>query len=113
MMPPEAQLMQLTSGCLVAPAIYVVTKLGIPDILKDGPQSSDNLAKTTASDPDALYRVLRATASVGVFEESGDRVFANSPLSDTLREDWPRSTRALTLWMLEPRTLARLWRPDV
>ena len=100
--PPEAQLMQLTSGCLVAPAIYVITKLGIPDILKDGPRSSDELAEATASDPDALYRVLRATASVGVLEESDGRVFSNSPLSDTLREDWPRSTKAITLWMLEP-----------
>ena len=45
--PPEAQLMQLTSGCLVAPAIYVVTKLGIPDILKDGPRSSAELAAQT------------------------------------------------------------------
>ena len=101
-LPPEAQLMQLTSGCLVAPAVYVVTKLRIPDILKDGPMTSSQLAEKTATDPDALYRALRATASVGVFEERADRVFANSPLSDTLREDWPRSTKALTLWMLEP-----------
>jgi hypothetical protein len=100
--PPEAQLMQLTSGCLVAPAIYVVTKLNIPELLKDGPKSARELAEATGTDADSLYRVLRATASVGVLEERDEKVFVNSPLSDTLREDWPRSTKAMTLWMLEP-----------
>jgi hypothetical protein len=101
-MPPEAQLMQLTSGCLVAPAIYVVAKLGIPDILKDGPKTAAELAEATGANADALYRVMRATASVGVLEERVDGSFANSPISDTLREDWPTSAKAITLWMLEP-----------
>ena len=100
--PPEAQLMQLASGCLVAPAIYIVTKLGIADILRDGPRTSAELAELTDTDPDALYRVLRATASLGVLAELPGQTFANTPLSDTLREDWPRSTRAMTLWMLDP-----------
>ncbi|MFL6374408.1 MAG: methyltransferase [Pyrinomonadaceae bacterium] len=100
--PPEAQLMQLTSGCLVAPAIYVITKLGIPDMLKAGPMTASEIADKTASDLDSLYRVLRATSSVGVLEERSGKLFANSTLSDTLRTDWPRSTRAMTLWMLEP-----------
>ena len=101
-MPPEAQLMQLTSGCLVAPAIYVVAKLGIPDILKNGPKTAAELAVATGTNADALYRVMRATASVGVLEERSDGSFTNSPISDTLREDWPSSTKAMTLWMLEP-----------
>jgi len=101
-MPPEAQLMQLTSGCLVAPAIYVVAKLGIPDILKDAPKTAAELAEATGTNADALYRVMRATASVGVLEEGSDGSFANSPISDTLREDWPTSAKAITLWMLEP-----------
>src|SRR5690349_7731165 len=64
--------------------------------------SVDQLANATATDADSLYRVLRATASIGVLVEQGDKVFANSPISETLREDWPRSTKAMTLWMLEP-----------
>lgn len=47
--PPEAQLMKLTSGCLVVPA-----KLGIPDLLKSGPMTAAEIAKATASGPDAL-----------------------------------------------------------
>lgn len=94
--------MQLSSGCLVAPAIYIVAKLGIADLLRDGPKSADELAAATGTDADALYRVLRAAASIGVLVEHNGRSFSNSPLSDTLREDWPRSTKAMTLWMLEP-----------
>jgi hypothetical protein len=100
--PPEAQLMQLTSGCLVSPAIYIVTKLGIADLLKDGPKTAAELAEVTETNADALYRVMRATASIGVLEESGEKVFGNTPMSETLRVDWPKSTRAMTLWMLEP-----------
>ena len=100
--PPEAQIMQLASGCLVAPTIYIVTKLGIPDLLKDGPKTAEQLAGETASDADSLYRVLRAAASVGVLVEDAGRIFSNSTISETLRVDWPRSTRAMVLWMLEP-----------
>src|SRR4051812_37102496 len=93
--PPEAQLMQLASGCLVAPAIYIVAKLGIADLLKDGPKTAAELADETASDADSLYRVLRAVASVGVLHEDAGHVFSNSTVSETLRVDWPRSTRAM------------------
>lgn len=100
--PPEAQLLQIATGCFASAAIYVVAKLAIPDLLKDGPKSADQLAEDTGTDADALYRVLRATASIEVLHEDAGRVFTNSALSDTLRSDWPNSTRDLTLWMLEP-----------
>src|SRR4051812_29807863 len=100
--PPEAQMMQLASGCLVAPTIYIVAKLGIADLLKDGPKTAAQLAEETASDADSLYRVLRAAASIGVLYEDAGHVFSNTTISETLRVDWPKSTRAMTLWMLEP-----------
>jgi hypothetical protein len=44
-------------------------------------------------DPQALYRVLRLLASLGVFSEPAPGVFALTPLGDTLRSDSPGSVR--------------------
>ncbi len=100
--PPGAQVMQLVSGCLISSATYTVAKLGIADLLADGPKTTAELAASTATDEHSLYRLLRATASVGLFTEMPDRTFANSPMSDTLRSDASESTRFMTLWMSDP-----------
>jgi hypothetical protein len=79
----------------------VAAKLGIADLLADGPRPVDHLADVTATNERALYRLLRALASVGVFEEFENKTFANTPMTETLRSDHPRSTRDLTIWMGE------------
>src|SRR5262245_9668380 len=100
-LPPDAQLLQLVSGAFVSQAIYVAAKLGIADILADGPRDVKYLAETTATAERSLYRLLRASASVGTFAETGNKVFTNSRMSETLRSDNPRSTRDLTIWLGE------------
>lgn len=100
--PPGAQLLQIVGGAFTAQAVYVAAKLGIADLLKDGPQTAEYLAVATASHEHSLYRVLRTLASIGVFEELEKNTFANSAISDTLRSDHPNSTRELSIWMGEP-----------
>lgn len=100
--PPDVQLLGIVSSAWTSAAIYVAAKLGIADLLKDGPRSSEYLSVATATDPQALYRLLRAIASVGVFVEIGEKKFANTPMSDTLRSDHPQSTRPMAIWMNEP-----------
>ena len=81
------ELRRLVNGYQVSRAIQVVATLGIPDLLADGPRSSDELASTTRSHPDALYRVLRAVAAVGVLREEEGRRFALAELGHGLRSD--------------------------
>lgn len=100
--PPEAQLLQLVSGAFISAAVYAAAKLGIADLLADGPQSAAYLAEKTGSDERSLYRVLRSLASVGAFTEVSDKTFSNTPMTETLRSDALRSTRDLTIWMGEP-----------
>ena len=102
LMPPEAQLMQLVSGAFVAAATYTAAKLGIADVLADGPRDTSYIAARTETDERSLYRLLRSLASVGAFTEVGPRTFANTPVTETMRSDSPRSTRDLTIWMGEP-----------
>lgn len=101
-LPADAQLLQLVLGAFVSSAAYAAAKLGIADMLADGPRTAADLAIQTNSDERSLYRVLRALASVGVFAESANKTFGNTPMSETLRSDHPRSTRDLTIWMGEP-----------
>jgi len=68
--PPEAALLQIIMGDVIARAVYVAAKLGIADLLKDGPRTTGELAIAAGVDPSALYRVLRAAAGVGVFSEA-------------------------------------------
>ncbi len=91
------QLDQMITGYWVSQAIYAAAKFEIADLLKDGPKSVEELASASSTDPGALYRLLRALASVGIFAETGTRQFSLTPLAEPLRSDVPGSKRALAL----------------
>jgi O-methyltransferase/methyltransferase family protein len=90
----SGELARLINGYQVSQAIHVATVLGIPDLLGDGPRSSDALAHATQSHPASLYRLLRALASVGILAERDDRQFALAPLGKLLRSDAASSANA-------------------
>lgn len=98
---PGASTQQQLDGMITAywtsQAIYAAAKFGIADHLKDGPRTVAELAKATATNPDALYRLLRALASLGIFAEGESRQFSLTPLAEQLRGDVPGSKRALAL----------------
>jgi hypothetical protein len=87
---PAVQMMRLINGYQVSQALHVAATLGIADLLREGPRSSDVLADNVAADRNALYRLLRALAAVGVFHEDKDRVFSLTELGACLRSDAPQ-----------------------
>jgi hypothetical protein len=91
------QLDQMITGYWISQAIYAAAKFGIADHLKDGPKTVGELASASSTNPDALYRLLRALASVGIFTEGPSRHFSLTPLAEPLRSDIPGSKRALAL----------------
>lgn len=97
--PPHEQLGRMITGYWISQAIYAAAKFGIADLLKEGPKSVDELAAATNTEPDLLYRLLRALASVGIFSEQPDRQFKLTPLAELLRSDIPMSQRSLALMM--------------
>src|SRR6516162_6212527 len=94
---PHQQLDQMITGYWTSQAIYVAAKFGIADHLKHGPKTVGELAGATSTNPDALYRLLRALASVGIFTEGEARRFSLTPLAEPLRSDVAGSKRALAL----------------
>jgi ubiquinone/menaquinone biosynthesis C-methylase UbiE len=96
-MSPHQQLDHMITGYWISQAIYAAAKFDIADHLKDGPKTVGELATATATNADALYRLLRALASVGIFREGESRRFALTPLAEPLRSDVAGSKRALAL----------------
>jgi hypothetical protein len=96
-LPPQALMNRMLTGYWISQALYVAAKLGIADLLVDGPRSADDLAAATNTHAPSLYRLLRATASVGVFAEEAERRFALTPLAECLRSDVPGSQRGLAI----------------
>ena len=100
-LPPGAQLVNLTGGYWISQMIGVAAKLKIADFLQDGPRQASELARVTEVNADALYRLLRALASVGVFAEGSDGRFQLTPMADCLRSEAPGSLRAWALAVVE------------
>lgn len=96
-LPPPAILLQMMTGYWGAQAVYIAAKLGVADLLSDGPRPVEELATVTQSHTSSLYRLLRALASIGVFTETSPRTFDLTPLAALLRTGTPDSMRALAI----------------
>jgi hypothetical protein len=90
--------MQLLSGYMVTQSIRAVTEAGVPDALADGPLDVATLAERTHTNADALHRVLRALASVGIFHEVEAGRFALTPAGALLRTGVRGSMRDTALF---------------
>ena len=96
------ELRRLINAHQVSQAICVAAELGVADLLTDGARTSDDLAEATRTNADALYRLLRALASIGVFHEDEGRLFTLAPLGEPLRSDAPDSVAAIALHVARP-----------
>lgn len=95
-------LLDLIQGAVITQAISVAAKLGIADVLADGPLSVEDIAKRVGSDRQATHRILRALAGHRVFAFRADGRCENTPLSDKLRDDAQDSMRGFALLMSHP-----------
>ncbi len=88
---------QLLGGAHVTGAVACLAQLGIPDLVEAGPRSAEALASQIGAHPRALYRLMRATASVGVLSEGPDGQFSQTPLSAVLCRNANPSLHAMAV----------------
>ena len=105
-LPPQAVMMQFVMGFVISQAIAVAARLNIADFLHESPKTADELAEITNTHSLSLFRLLRALASVGIFQRDEENRFHLTPLGETLRSDVPNSIRAMAIMMGE----AKHWR---
>ena len=96
-LPPQGVLYQLAIGHYFSQALRLATKLGIAELLEDGPRHFTEIAEATATHAPSLNRVLRLLASVGIFEERENGSFALTSVGDCLRAGVPGSARAMVM----------------
>jgi hypothetical protein len=83
-------------GFWLSRAVHAAATVGVADHMTEAPRPVVELAAATGTHADALYRLLRALASGGVFVEHTGHRFALNPLGAMLRSG-PATMRATVL----------------
>jgi hypothetical protein len=99
--PPPMAVLQMATGYWISRAIYVAARLGIADLLKDGPMTCLELAEATAAHPDSLRRLMRALASLGVFATDDQYTFGLTPIGTSLQSTGLGSMRSMVITLGE------------
>ncbi len=81
----DARLFELIEGYKGSQVVAAVAELGVADVLAAGPTSSREVARACGADPDAILRLLRCGAAVGLVEEVNSEQFALTEMGTYLR----------------------------
>jgi O-methyltransferase domain/Dimerisation domain len=87
------RLSRMMDGYLTTQLLYVAAKLGIADVLADGPLPGRLIAEQVGADADLLTRVLRGLVLHDVLVELPEGRFGLTELGSCLREAAPNSMR--------------------
>lgn len=98
---PSVALSRLVLSYGLSQAVYVAAKLGIPDLLANGPRDGADLAGATNTNAQSLSRVLRLLAANSVLTEVTTDRFALAPVGELLRSDIVGSQRPYTIMTME------------
>ena len=90
-------------GYLTTQLVYVAARLGLADLLADGPQSADRLAAAAGADASTLYRILRGLAMYGLLYQAEDTFgltdagrYLQSGVEDTCAEPFSAAATGTT-----------------
>lgn len=93
--PPPQAVFQLIMGAWVSQTAGALARLHVCDHIAQGATTAASVAERTGASPDAIHRLLRAAAMVGVLRETAPRSYALTAVGELLRSDHPKSMRAL------------------
>jgi hypothetical protein len=75
----SSALLEIIYGYKRTQALFVAAKLGIADILSNGPKTADELAKATSANSLSIYHLMRLLVSMGIFSaQKNDKFKLNS-----------------------------------
>jgi O-methyltransferase domain len=99
---PSQVLLQLCSAYIPCAALWVAAELKLADLIGSSSKSVAELATNTSTNEDALFRILRLLAMLGIFVETEPRHFSLTPTAELLRSDHPQSMRDTVVWLADP-----------
>ncbi|MEO6714761.1 MAG: methyltransferase [Mycobacteriales bacterium] len=98
---PSELVVSLAEGYVGSRCLHVIANLGVCDVVSDEPRSMPEIARELGVDAQALGRVVRHLASLGVFAMRGDDVWHNEA-SRLLRQEHPGGLLPLTRLLALP-----------
>jgi hypothetical protein len=94
---PRDLVTRLMDGYLSTQMLYVAARLGLVDVLIDGPRTCTDLAAAAGAEPALLHRLLRGLVMEGLLSEQPGGRFALTDAGRLLRADGPESMRGAVL----------------
>jgi O-methyltransferase domain/Dimerisation domain len=85
----KAEVLELVLGFQISQAVHVAAALDLADLLSAGPKTSTDIAVAAGAHPASLYRLMRALAAVGLFDEDEKGRFGLTVRGHALRTDVP------------------------
>jgi hypothetical protein len=104
---PTLKLLDLIQSHRVTAVVYVAAKLGLAELLRDGPRSPDELAKATGAHKEALGRLLTALSTLGICSFAGGDRYSLTEMGAALDGDAEHSFRHWAIF--EGEMLAKSW----
>jgi hypothetical protein len=93
----RARVAGMIMGCWPTRVIFVAVRLRLFERLAQAPRGAADLAAETGSHPDALRRLMRALAVLGLVRQTDADLFELAPAGRLLLPDTPGSIRGLAL----------------
>ncbi|MGZ6645019.1 MAG: methyltransferase [Solirubrobacteraceae bacterium] len=93
----QRDLARLLDGYLTTQLFYFAARLGVADVLADGPRTGREVAEAVGADPDALARLLRGLVIEDVLAEHDDGRLGLTAMGERLRDGVPGSMRGAAL----------------
>ncbi|WP_249148122.1 acetylserotonin O-methyltransferase [Bradyrhizobium sp. AUGA SZCCT0177] len=104
---PALKLLDLIQSHRITAVIHVAVKLGLAELLRDGPQTVGKLAAATGADERALGRLLTALSTIGLFARTSDNSYALTDVGACLDGASEQSFKAWAF--LEAEMLTKSW----
>jgi hypothetical protein len=93
--PPQQAIMELISAAWASQASGTIARLRLADHIAQGIDTPASIAERTNASADAVYRLVRAGAMLGIVREVAPKKYALTDVGELYRSDHPRSMRAL------------------
>ncbi len=97
----QQNLIHIIGRFMDAQSILATVQLGIAEALKDGPKQCKEIAATTNTQAEPLYRLLRVLVGLGVLCEDPEQVFQLTSMGRCLLSNEPHSLRNIVLMFNE------------
>jgi hypothetical protein len=101
------KLFDLIQSHRVTAAIYVAVRLGLAELLRDGPQTVGKLAEATGAEERALERLLTALSTIGLCARTSDNSYALTDVGACLDGASEQSFKGWAI--LEAEMLTKSW----